>query len=153
MPSPKQQLDSFLKKFEPGIAKLASQLLVKLRRRLPGAIELVYDNYNALAIGLGPSEKVSALLFSVVVYPRWVSLYFFYGARLMDSHQLLQGKGKQGRFIVIADVNQLDDVEIDALITQSVEMSDPPLNPKQKRLLIIKSISAKQRPRRPAGKS
>jgi hypothetical protein len=34
-----------------------------MRGYLPGAIELVYDNYNALAIGFGPSEKSSDAIF------------------------------------------------------------------------------------------
>ena len=47
-----------------------------MRARLPGATELVYDTYNALAIGFGPSEKASDAIFSIVLYPRYVTLFF-----------------------------------------------------------------------------
>ncbi len=40
-----------------------------MRSYLPGATELVYDNYNALAIGFGPSERASEAIFSIALYP------------------------------------------------------------------------------------
>src|ERR1039458_3337653 len=52
--SPEIQLDAFLDKYTPAIATLARACLAKMRARLPGAVQLVYDNYNALAIGFGP---------------------------------------------------------------------------------------------------
>ena len=39
----------------------------KVRALLPGAIELVYNNYNALAIGFGPTERASDVIFSIAV--------------------------------------------------------------------------------------
>jgi hypothetical protein len=55
--NPKRQLDSFLAKYDPAIRALARRVLVKLRRRLPGAVEMVYDNYNGLVIGFGPNDR------------------------------------------------------------------------------------------------
>lgn len=89
--TPKQQLDSFLKKYDPEIDRVARRALVEMRQRLPGAAEIVYDNYNALAIGFGPNEKSSLAIFSVVLYPRWVSLFFLQGAKLPDPARRLQG--------------------------------------------------------------
>jgi hypothetical protein len=62
-----------------------------MRRRLPGATELIYDNYNALAIGFGPGERSSDAVFSIAVWPRWVSLFFLRGTRLHDPGKLLKG--------------------------------------------------------------
>src|ERR1039458_9537409 len=62
--------------------------------RLPGAVQLVYDNYNALVIGFGPSERASEASFSIVLYPRWVTLFFLQGAGLPDPRRLLKGSGK-----------------------------------------------------------
>jgi hypothetical protein len=59
-----QQLASFIAKFTPEIAALTRSILAAMRVRYPTAIELVYDNYNALAIGFGPSEKTSQACFS-----------------------------------------------------------------------------------------
>jgi hypothetical protein len=72
----KAQLESFLEKFSPEIAKQATAILREMRRRYPTALELVYDNYNALAIGFGPTERASDAIFSIALYPKWVSLFF-----------------------------------------------------------------------------
>ena len=76
MPAPEIQLDAFLDKYTPAVATLARACLAKMRARLPGAVQLVYDNYNALAIGFGPSERASEAIFSIALYPRWVTLFF-----------------------------------------------------------------------------
>ena len=54
----KQQLDKFLAKYERGVVSTARGALAIVRKRLPGAVEIVYDNYNALAIGFGPSDLI-----------------------------------------------------------------------------------------------
>ena len=48
--SPSKQLAMFLARFSPEIVKLATAARAKLRRRLPGAVEMVYDNYHALVM-------------------------------------------------------------------------------------------------------
>ena len=42
--SAKVQLDSFLDKFTPEIAAAARRALARMRKLVPGAIEMVYDN-------------------------------------------------------------------------------------------------------------
>ena len=83
----------------PAVARVAQEARAILRRQLPAAFELVYDNYNALAIGFSPTEKTPDAIVSVTLYPRWVSLFFLYGATLPDPLRLLQGSGKQVRSI------------------------------------------------------
>jgi len=147
--TPAQQLGSFLAKFEPRVAAAARAALARLRKRLPGAIEIVYDNYNALAIGFGPSEKASEAIFSIAVYPRWVSLFFLQGgAKLPDPDKMLQGSGTRVRHIVLAEPRVLEKPAIKKLMSLALASAKKPLDPKQRRRLIIKSISAKQRPRR-----
>jgi hypothetical protein len=48
---PAKQLAGFIARFDPQVAKLVRAARVVLRKRWPTAVELVYDNYNALAIG------------------------------------------------------------------------------------------------------
>ncbi len=148
--SPKAQLASFLAKFTPDVARQARAALAEMRRRLPGALELVYDNYNALAIGFGPTEKVSHVLFSIAVFPRWVTLVFFRGKGLPDPKGLLKGDGSQVRHIRLDEPGTLASPAVRALMKEAVRRADPPLDPSQGHRLIIKSVSAKQRPRRPA---
>jgi hypothetical protein len=149
--SPEQQLDRFLSKYTPEIRALALECLEKMRKYLPGATELVYDNYNALVIGFGPTERASHALFSIALYPRWINLFFLNGIDLPDPRHLLQGDGKIVRSITIKDAALLDNSEVRVLIKEGLKRSEVPINRKAPRRLIIKSISAKQRPRRPKG--
>src|SRR5690349_17905498 len=90
--TPRAQLASFIAKYTPEIASLTRAVLRKMDARLPHAQRLVYDNYNALAIGYGASDRASDCVFSIAVFPRWVSLFFFQARELDDPEGLLKGK-------------------------------------------------------------
>jgi hypothetical protein len=147
--SPSAQLAAFLAKFTPEVAALARKAIAALRKRLPGARVLVYDNYNALAVGFGPSERTSEAILSIAVYPRWVSLFFLRGKGLADPRKVLRGSGNQVRHVVLESAADLDTPAIRALIAQAVAVSKTKM-PSRGGSLVIKSVSAKQRPRRPA---
>ena len=148
MESAQVQLDRFIDKFAPEVAALAREALARLRARLPGATVMVYDNYNALAIGFGAAEKPKQAILSLAVYPRRVSLCFIWGKALPDPHGLLQGGGNQVRFVPLPSLEVLEDPRIDSLIAEAVAHSQPPFDPGQEQRLVIRSVSAKQRPRR-----
>ena len=145
--TPERQLAGFLAKYTPDIARRTRQILGVMRNRLPGALELVYDNYNALAIGFGSSERASDVRFSIVAYPRWVTLFLFQAARIPDPTKRLRGKGSMARHIVLDDASVLDAPDVRALMQHM--LAARPLDPRQKHRIVIKSISKKQRPRRP----
>jgi hypothetical protein len=144
-----QQLDGFLAKYDPAIQKLARDVLKRMSKRLPGAVSMIYDNYNALVIGFGPEEKVSKTPLSIALYPRWINLFFLMGASLSDPHKLLKGKGAHVRAIRIDKADQLDDERLDALIIAAVLYVGWKLDPKAKNRLVVRSISPRQRSRRP----
>ena len=56
--TPARQVAGFIAKFDPKIARLLTASRRSLRRKFPTAVELVYDNYNALAMGLGPKFRL-----------------------------------------------------------------------------------------------
>jgi hypothetical protein len=148
--SPQAQLDTFIDKYTPEIAALARACLAKMRARLPGATQLVYDNYNALVVGFGPSEKTSHAIFSVAVYPRWVNLFFLQAAtKLPDPNRLLKGSGNVVRSITIQSASELDQPAVQELIATALKRAVQPIDPAAPGRLVIRSISAKQRPRRP----
>ena len=147
-----EQLASFVARFPPEIGALAEAILARMRRRYPTAVELVYDNYNALAIGFGPSEKTSEAIFSIALYPRWVSLFFLQAKGLRDPEKLLRGSGSVARHIVLATPATLNDPAVAALMQEAVERARMPFDGNTAHRLIIKSVSARQRPRRPAAK-
>ncbi|MEO8102784.1 MAG: hypothetical protein ABI790_09670 [Betaproteobacteria bacterium] len=151
-PTPQQQLDGFIDKFTPSIAAQMRTAMSRMLARLPGAVVLVYDNYNALAVGFGPSERTSDAIFSLAVYPRWISLFFLKnGLALPDPLHLLKGSGKVVRHIVLDAAETFDHPAVMSLMDAALELTDRRIDPTQPPRLIIKSVSAKQRPRRPAG--
>src|ERR1035438_5289629 len=137
--SPEIQLDGFLDKYTPAIAALARACLAKMRARLPGAVQLVYDNYNALAIGFGPSERASEAIFSIALYPRWVTLFFLQGAGLPDPRRLLKGSGKVVRHIVLASAADLDLPAIQDLMAQALQRAEASIDPAAPGRLVITS--------------
>jgi hypothetical protein len=110
----------------------------------------VYDNYNALAIGFGPSERASEAIFSIALYPRWVTLFFLQGVGLPDPKGLLKGSGKVVRHIVLSSAADLDLPAIQELMTKALRRAEAGIDPTAPGRLVIRSVSAKQRPRRPA---
>jgi hypothetical protein len=151
MDDAQSQLDGFLAKFVPEVDSLAHALVARMRARLPGAAIIVYDNYNALAIGFGPTEKPSHAVLSLAVFPRWVTLCFLQGAGLPDPAGILRGDGSRVRHVRLYDATALDDPSVEALIAEAISRSEPPFDLAAGQRLVIKSISAKQRPRRPTG--
>ncbi len=144
----KIQLAEFLAKYSTEIAALARAVLRKMRARLPGAVEIVYDNYNALVVGFGPTERASEAIFSIALYPRWINLFFQHGAGLPDPKRMLKGNGKSIRHVVLKDAKDLDDPAVRELMARALVRSATPLTGPGR--MVIKSVSAKQRPRRPA---
>ena len=147
--TPRRQLAASIAKFSPEVAATARATLRIMEKRLPGATRIVYDNYNALAIGFGPSERASDVVFSIAVFPRWVTLFFFNGTELSDPERLLKGKGSRIRHIVLQEARDLERPGIRALMREALAIAEPPIPTRGKPPLIIRSISVRQRPRRP----
>ena len=94
--TPEQQLDIFIDRFSPEVAANARAALAMVAARLPGAVRLVYDNYNALAIGFGPNEHAKAIVCSIALYPRWASLFLTNGPTLADPRGSSRRRGERG---------------------------------------------------------
>ena len=118
---PAKQLASFIQKFTPEIATLAQAVLATMRKRYPTALELVYDNYNALAIGFSPTERTSEAIFSIALFPRWVSLFFLQGAKLPDPDKTLKGSGTRVRHIILTDRTILEQPGVKKLMALALK--------------------------------
>ncbi|HTS38214.1 MAG TPA: DUF1801 domain-containing protein [Candidatus Solibacter sp.] len=149
-PSPEAQLKSFIAKFEPEHQTLIRAVRKALRQRFPTANELVYDNYNFFVIGYCSTERPSDCFVSIAAAANGVGIAFYYGARLADPHKLLQGSGSQNRFLRLDSVKVLDRPEVRELLQAAADYGKNPLPKTGRGKLIIRSISAKQRPRRRA---
>jgi hypothetical protein len=139
----------FLAKYSPAIAGQLRAARKKLKALIPRGYEQVYDNYNALVFGFGPTEKSSDSVISIAGYPKWVTLFFLWGARLDDPHGLLEGSGAQVRGIRLTSPKDLDSPKVKALIRQALDPKMEAFADAPKMKTVIKSISKKQRPRRP----
>jgi hypothetical protein len=107
--APEQQLPDFIAKFAESDQKLIRAVRAAVRRRLPTANELVWDNYNFFVIGYSPTERPSDSIISIAARANGVGLCFVQGASLPDPGKLLSGSGKQTRFLRLksaADLNQ-----------------------------------------------
>ena len=146
--SPEQQLERFIAKFESEHQALIRKVRRALRKRLRSAHELVYDNYNFFVIGYSPTERPSDAILSIAAAANGVGLCFLRGATLPDPKRILLGSGKQTRFIRLASAAKLDEPDVAALVTAAVKQSRVPFRSTGGSRLIIRSVSAKQKPRR-----
>ena len=149
--TPEAQLRSFIAKFDRTNQALIRAARRILRKRLPTATELVYDNYNFFVIGYSPTSRPSDSVLSIAAGANGVGLCFIRGAQLADPKKLLQGSGNQTRFIRLESAAVLERREVKALIAAALAEAEPmPAAGAGK--LVIRSVSAKQRPRRAAGR-
>ena len=145
-----RQIAEFIDRFEPKAARIIRQCRQELRRLLPTATELIYDNYNFFVIGYCSSAMPSSCVVSLAAAANGVGLSFYHGATLSDPSHLLQGAGKQNRFIRLPSVEALKVPGVLALIQQAVECAPLPLPSAGGGKTIIQSVSTKQKPRRKA---
>ena len=146
--SPARQIAGFLAKFEPRMAKQIRSVRQALRRRFPTAFELVYDNYNFFVIGYGSTERASDAIVSMTANSKGLGLCFIHGAKLPDPEGLLQGSGNQTRFIRLESAATLSKPAIETLIHAAIAQAKTPLPASGRGATLVKSVSAKQRPRR-----
>jgi len=143
-----EQLDTFIDKFDAANQKLIRSLRKALRKRLPTANELVYDNYNFFVIGYSATERPSDCIVSLAAAANGPGLSFYYGATLPDKHKLLLGSGKQNRFIRLESAETLRRPEVEELIAAAIAQAKTPLPSSGKGRLIIRLVSKAQKPRR-----
>jgi hypothetical protein len=145
-------LSRALAKHAPDVRTIAKAALDMLRVRLPGATELVYDNY-ALTIAFSPTERPSHAVVSITLYSRWLNLGFLEGAALDDPAHVLLGSGSQYRHIRLASASDLDTPAIAGLIDQAVANGDGgSFDPKRRRQIDVRTASAKPRSRLPGSR-
>lgn len=143
-----KQLKAFVAKFDAKDQQLIRAVRRAMRKRLPTANELVYDNYNFFVIGYSPTERPSDAVLSIAARANGVGFCFIHGARLPDPQKLLLGSGNQTRFIRLESAGVLARPEVEALIAAAIAQAKVRLPATGRGKLIIRSVSVKQRPRR-----
>jgi hypothetical protein len=145
-----QQVTAFIRKFDSTDQRLIRAVRRALRKRFPTSNELVYDNYNFFVIGYSPTERPSDAIVSMAARANGVGVCFIHGKTLPDPRKVLSGSGNQTRFLRVDSPRVFDRPEVKALLAAAIAQArvQPPASGRRK--VIVRSVSAKQRPRRRA---
>ena len=121
------------------------------------ANELIYDNYNALAFGWSPTDKVGHTFCSIAVGRTSKNIHFgfYWGSELSDPEKLLIGEGNQYRYILVKGKKEFPKGYINKLVKEAYANSLAKIkDPQQIKegLTIVKSISAVKRSKKALAK-
>ena len=86
-----------LAKYTPAMSAQMKAAHATMRKLVPGAVEMVYDNWNGLVVGFGPTERASEAVLSLIALPDHVTICFLFGKKLPDPDKLLKGGGNRVR--------------------------------------------------------
>jgi len=147
----KKELLGFLEPFSDDITDLVMWLRDFAWDLCPNANELIYDNYNAVAFGWSPTEKLGHTICSIAVgrSSKNVHFGFYWGNEISDPDKILLGKGNQYRYILVTDQKTFPKAYISKLVKQAYANALTKVkDPKQivSGQTIVKSISDKKRP-------
>lgn len=148
-----RQIDRFIDRYSPAVAADFRAARSRIRKLFPRGYELVFDNYNAFGCGFSSTSRASGVIVSVVAYPRWVTLFFFHGVRLPDPERILQGSGSRIRSVRLEPVSVIESHAVQDLLESAIAACAVDLATAPRLSTIVKTQSARRRPRQPAVKS
>ncbi|MFK7937495.1 MAG: DUF1801 domain-containing protein [Saprospiraceae bacterium] len=117
-------LHQFLFPYSSDIQQLTIQLRDFITDLVPEANELIWDNYNAVAIAYSKSEKLKDAFCHIAVYSKHVNFGFNRGAELTKSQVKLEGKGQLIRHLKVKNIESFPQKEIEKMIWEAVEISE-----------------------------
>jgi hypothetical protein len=133
--------------FDPRDQKRIRSVRAAVRTRLPTADELLYDYNGSFVIAYSQSERGSESIVSLAARPDGVRLYFTEGIHLPDPKELLEGSGRQTRFIRVESASELAHPDVEALIVAAIDRASVPLPSEGRGRLVVKTSAAKKRAR------
>lgn len=144
-----KDLLKFLKPFPKQVRENALWLRDFVWELYPDSNELIYDNYNALAFGWSPSDKLGDTFCSIAVgrTSHNVHFGFYWGSKIPDPEKKLIGEGNQYRYLLVPDTKKFPKAYIKKLLKNAYAYSLAKM--KEGKPLhgatIVKSVSAKKR--------
>ena len=146
---PNPELKKFIEPYDERIQKLTLELRDFITDLVPESNELIWDNYNAVAMAYSKSEQLKDAFCHIAVYSKYVNFGFNRGAELSKTKVELNGKGKLIRHISVTDFQTFPKREIESMVWEAVGISEK-LNPEltKKKVngkSIVMSISEKKR--------
>ena len=144
-----RELAGFVAKFAPEMQRRIRGCRERMANRFPQAVQLVYDNDNSLVVGFGPTDRPAQAIFSLAAHRGGVNLCFLHRApELPDPTAILRGSGAVVRNVALAEPADLDRPDGVSLIDAALVLAPVPMEAAEGPRLLIRSVSAKQRPRR-----
>jgi len=145
-----KDLLKFIKPFGDDIAELVMWLREFVWDIYPQTNELIYDNYNAVAFGWSPTDKVGHTFCSIAIgrTSKNVHFGFYWGVELSDPDKILLGQGNQYRYILVTDKEKFPKTYIKKLLKEAYTNSLAKVKDTKQILngqTITKSISEKKR--------
>ena len=143
-----EKLKELISPYSPQIQKIAFELRSFITNIIPEANELIWDNYNAVAIAYSKSEFLKDAFCHIAVYSKYVNFGFNRGTELSKIKIKLEGKGKLIRHLKVSDLRSFPKKIIEKMIIEAVEISElrnPELNKKETEgTSFVMSISEKK---------
>ena len=151
--SAEAQLRTLIAKFAPAHLRLIAAMRRWLQKRLPTAHEVVYEyeNLGAVVISYSPNERGYEGVLAIRASADAVKLYFNQGKGLPDPAKLLQGSGKQTRWMHLEGASTLARPAVAGLIDEAIGRNRVPFSLTGRGPVVIRSVSAKQRRRKKKG--
>jgi hypothetical protein len=141
-------LSKFLLPFPDEVKAAALGLREFVWDLYPDTNELIYDNYNALALGWSLTDKAGDVFCSIAIYSGHVNFGFNRGSEIDDPQKILVGNGSLYRYISVKDKADFPEEDILQLLQSAYENAASRLKPTKKVFkgqTIVKSISPKKR--------
>jgi hypothetical protein len=99
--SPEAELRAFINRLDRKEQKVFRSVRAAVRKRFPTVNELAYDYPDSVVIGYSPTDRGIEGIVAIAARADGAFLYLSHGPQLPDPKKLLQGSGKQTRFIRI----------------------------------------------------
>jgi hypothetical protein len=146
----------FLEPFGEEITELVMWLRDFVWDLYPMTNELIYDNYNAVAFGWSPTDKLGHTFCSIAVGRTSKNIHFgfYWGNELSDPEKILLGQGNQYRYILVTDKTRFPKSYIEKLVHEAYKNSLSKVKDKNQIIngkTIVKSVSEKKRARKGMG--
>jgi len=153
-----KELMTYLKPFKAEVRELVLWLREFVWDLYPTANELIYDNYNALAIGWSPTDRVghSFCNVSIMRTNQSIQFGFYWGNDIADPEKRLVGSGKQYRYLVVSNRTEFPAIYLQNLLKAAYINSVSKVKDTRQFVggqTIIKSVSAVKRTKKVSGKS
>ena len=120
---PPAALIKFLKPYHRDVQKLTLDLRALVLEEIAPCHENIYDAYSAVAMGYGPTDRLSDGIFHIAVYTKGVNLGFNQGATLADPSGILEGTGKKIRHIKIRSQSDLARPELRSYVRRARQVA------------------------------